>query len=715
LNHRQGAARRAGRENNKKEKGMGTMWHSAQAMKQLATALLALALVALAVTYAANQKSVTLQGPGALQAIDENTVWLGVNEELWILDRTGRRTGLRSARSLGFTEAVSNIALAPHEQALLTSRGDRDWQLVDRALLAPVRSITPQWPADFASKELRAVHVAVSPQWDIAAATGGGHAVLLFDRDGRLKARTAPGTYQFTNGLWWSAQGWWTTDTNRFRLVLLDATTLQVKSIVSLQAVPHGHPFLGEAVASQGGALPGTPQAPLATLTRMGHWMEPGYAVDVFPDGSQALFHAQPIAQLRDIAWFDGRLLVVDGEDFSMQRFAPDRTADAPFGDPQVRALLRQMRDDRRFWRTFGSQYAFLVAALLLAVGMAAYARHRRLASRAVAAAREAGHAVTGAASLQELARQRIRVYGVPLAVRLVVLLLALFVLFPLLHWCLIGPRPLAVGASLRLLLLCVLVPAVLAAIWQQRRHERLAADAAYEPALNHRAVSWLRDHDDFDRVKLEDEVPRETVFVTGWRQRWLLITNRRVLLFAASARERQLASEWPRRSVVFAGPPSQAPGAPRRSPWLRLLGPTPNLALTFTTGTTLQLRCASTASAHRVAQVLMSSPAIPDETLAIPGGLSVTGPRRWHEVLASFLVPGTGQWLQGRFSTGLALFTAALLLAVYEWWPVAWALQGPKMEVSSLSIAWALLTWVLLALVASSDAWHFSTTRRLR
>jgi hypothetical protein len=187
------------------------------------------------------------------------------------------------------------------------------------------------------------------------------------------------------------------------------------------------------------------------------------------------------------------------------------------------------------------------------------------------------------------------------------------------------------------------------------------------------------------------------------------------VLLFAASARERQLASEWPRRSVVFAGPPSQAPGAPRRSPWLRLLGPTPNLALTFTTGTTLQLRCASTASAHRVAQVLMSSPAIPDETLAIPGGLSVTGPRRWHEVLASFLVPGTGQWLQGRFSTGLALFTAALLLAVYEWWPVAWALQGPKMEVSSLSIAWALLTWVLLALVASSDAWHFSTTRRLR
>jgi hypothetical protein len=94
---------------------MRIMWQSAPAMKQLATALLALALAAIAVTYAANQKSVTLQGPGALQAIDENTVWLGVNEELWILDREGRRTGVRSARSLGFTEAVSNIVLAPQQ------------------------------------------------------------------------------------------------------------------------------------------------------------------------------------------------------------------------------------------------------------------------------------------------------------------------------------------------------------------------------------------------------------------------------------------------------------------------------------------------------------------------------------------------------------------------------------------------------------------------
>jgi hypothetical protein len=41
--------------------------------------------------------------------------------------------------------------------------------------------------------------------------------------------------------------------------------------------------------------------------------------------------------------------------------------------------------------------------------------------------------------------------------------------------------------------------------------------------------------------------------------------------------------------------------------------------------------------------------------------------------------------------------------------------MNGPKMEVSGFSVVSALITWLLLALVASSDAWHFSATRRLR
>lgn len=697
---------------------MEKTWHSAALMKRLATVLLALALAAIAVTYAANQKSVAIQGPGVLQAMAGNTVWLGVDEDLWILDRQGRRTGQRSARELGFSEAISNIVLAPDGQALLTSRGDREWQVMDRATLARVRTITPQWPPDFADNDLRAIHLAISPAGDIAVATGGGHAVLLFDREGRFKARTAPDTYSFTNGLWWSPEGWWTTDTNRFALHLLDPATLTVKQTIRLERSPPGYPFLGEAMASQGNPIPGTGPAPIATLSRVGHLMEPGHAVDVFPDGSQAVFNRQPIGQLRDMAWFDDRLLVVDGEAFSVRRFDADRIAEAPFGDAQVRSALAQLHADRAFWRTLGSRYAFLAAALLLIGGIAAYARHRRLAALATVATREGGGTAATAVPALELARQRLHVYGIPLAVRLTVFLVAAFIVFPLLHWWLLGPRPDDFARSLRLLVLSVFGPVMVVAFWQQRRHERLAARPEYEPALNHRAVDWLRAHDDFDRVKLAAEVPRETVFLPGWRPRWLLVTNRRVLLFAASARERRLVSEWPRRSVVFAGAPEQLAGGGRRSPWQRLLLPAPNLVLSFTTGTTLQLRCASTATARRVAELLMSSPALPEEgmDLAVAAPAAGAAPRRrWHEVLASFIVPGTGQWLQGRFATGAVLFTAAILLCVFEWGPVLWALHGPKMEVSGLSIASALVTWLLLSLLAGSDAWHFSATRRRR
>jgi hypothetical protein len=684
-------------------------------MKQLATALLALALVGLAVTYAANQKSVGIQGPGALQAVSPDAVWLGVDEDLWILDRAGHRTGQRSARELGFTEGISNIVLAPGGQALLTSRGDHDWQLVDRATLARVRTISPQWPPEFAGNYLRAIHLAVAPDGDIAVATGGGHAVLLFDREGRYKARTAPDTYRFTNGLWWSPQGWWTTDTNRFALRLLDAATLAVKQTLPLDRAPPHYPWLGEAMASQGQPLPGTGQPPLATLTRLGRVMEPGHAVDVFPDGTQAVFNPEPIRQLRDMAWFDGRLLLVDGEDFRVRRFGADRSAQEPFGDAQVRAALAQLHADRLFWRTLGSRYALLASALLLLAGIAAYARHRRLAALDAVAAREGGRTAGAEAPPRDLARQRLRIYGVPLVVRLAVLALALFVLFPLLHFWLLGSQPADLAESLRLLVLSVLVPALAGASWQQRRHDRLAARPEYEPALNHRAVEWLRAHDDFDRVKLDAEMARETVYLPGWRPRWLLVTNRRILLFVAAARERRLLSEWPRRAVVFAGPPEQAPGGRQRSLWSRLARP-PNLVLAFTTGTTLKLHCASGATARRVAQLLMASPAILEDEDLVAGAMKARAPRRrWHEVLASLLVPGTGQWLQGRFATGAVLFTAAVLLAIYEWAPVLWAMHGPKMEVSALSVVSAGFTWLLLALLASSDAWQFSATRRRR
>jgi hypothetical protein len=328
---------------------------------------------------------------------------------------------------------------------------------------------------------------------------------------------------------------------------------------------------------------------------------------------------------------------------------------------------------------------------------------------RAVAARPRPGKSVMRARFM----RQRLRIHALPLAARLALLAIGALLVFPCLQSALLGPDA-ALAASLHLLLLTLLPTLVLPAWWQQWRHQRLIARPEYEAALNHRAIAWLCGRD-FERVKLEGEIARETVYLPGWRARWLLVTNRRVLLFTGGAKQRQLLSEWPRRSIVFAGSPADLPPQRRPAPWLRALLRAPNLALAFTTGTMLQLHCASGVTAVRVAQLLMSSPALPDETLMVPAFRPEPTARRWHEVFASCIVPGAGQCLQGRFQASAVLFGLTLLLFVQAWVPLARALRATPSEFTGLGLAWPVATSLLLALVAGSDAWHFSATRLRR
>ena len=694
---------------------MDRFWRTADGMKQLAVALLLLAIAAIAVVHTAGQKMVAIQGPGALQAIDDRSVWLGVNEELWILDAKGRRTAQRTSAQLGLTEAVSNIALAPDGQAVVTSRGDKTWQVVNRADLARVRTITPQWPEKFRDTYLRAVHLAVSPEWDIAVATGGGHTVLLFDRDGKFKTQTAPNTYYFTNGLWHSPQGWWTTDTNRSALRLLDTKTLVVRETVALKGPFGGYSALGELVPSRGQPAPGTRELPVATVSRLGFLMEPGFVADVFPDGRHAAFNHAPLAQLRDIAWFGDTLLAVDGGAYQVLRFAADRTSLEPFGDAAVRAMLAQMRADRAFWSELSSRYMFILAALLLLGGIGAYGRHRKLAVQAVTAPRQGQVIGTDRQAAAQLLRQRLWIFGLPVVLRLSAALLGLLVLYPWLKGLVLVLPGNKALLSLNLLVWSVLLPVLLVAIWQLRRHERLAASARYETTLNHKALVWLDQHDDWDSVRRNGETPRETLFLPGWKPRWLLVTNQRVLLFAASARERRLQREWPRGALTFAGRLQDEPGARPPALWRRLLLASPNLVLRFDGVERLMLRGASSVTTSRIAALLMQGrPARPrSATSSAPVRASVRPARRWHEVLASFVVPGLGQWLQDRFVTGTVLFTAGVLLCLVGWGPVMWASSGPKMHVDLTQKAFALALWLAFALVAAADAFHFSATRK--
>ena len=690
---------------------MAGIWGSAHHTRQLATALLGAALVAIAAIFFANQKAIEIQGPSTVRSPAAGTLWLAVNDELWVLDAQGHRTQRHPVTQLGLTEGVSNIALAPGTQALLTSRGDAAWQVVDTATLARVRTITPQWPADMRDRSTRAIHIAISPQWDIAVATGGSHDVLLFDGEGRFKGRTAPGTYYFTNGLWWTPQGWWTTDTNRFALHLLDAQTLAVQKTLRLKFIPGGYIYLGEAIASAGAPLPGETAPPIGTITRLGRLMEPGHAVDVFADGRQAIYNREPMTQLRDIAWFGQSLLVVDGGTYSIQRYAADRTPLGEFGDDAVRASFQQMLVERTRWMRLGSRYGFAVAALLLLGGIVSYARHRRLLVRATVAQRTAGRTVAQREAWRKLVWQRLRIFAVPIAVRFAAALLGFFTLAP---WLVARLVPAERRDDVFLLAACelvgIFVPVFVVAVWQQRRHEELMRDPRFEATLNQRAVAWLADHDDWDRIKRDGEVPRETVLLPGGvRPRWLLVTNQRLLLFIASSTDRRLVAQWPRESVEFAGLPAEWSGAAAFGAWQRFLMRPRNLLVVFAGGERLALRCASTVTALRIAALLTRAPAQPVAARRI---VHASAPRRWREVVASFVVPGSGQWLQGRFVTGVLLFTVGLLLCAFDWGPVAWATSGPKMHVSLITKTYAVLAWLTLAIVAALDAFHFSRAR---
>ena len=704
---------------------MQALWRSAKAMKTAAGALLLMALLVIAAVQLSSQKAIAIQGPSALQAVGPDRLWLGVNKELWALDAAGRKLSQKTSQDLGLAGAVSNIAPAPDGDVLLTTRGQASWVVVRAADMTVVRTITPEWPEEFKGNVSRAIRVAVSPDWDIAVATGGGHTVLLFDKTGTLKARTPKNTYYFTNGLWHSPKGWWTTDTNRFVLRLLDTRTLAQNESIRLTEPSGSYDFLAELIASRGAPQLANGQMPVATTSRVGDKMEPGHVVDVFADGSQAVYNKQPLAIVQDISWLGDKLLVIDGSTYKILQFSAQREAMGYFGSDDVQRAFATMLDERVFWMNLSSRYMFLVAAGLLLLGIAAYSRHKKLSVNSVVAERHSSAVGTPIVSAGLAFKQRFWAIGLPWLVRILVVLFCFLwlagtaLIFAAKHG-FTGP-----AVWLPTLLLTVWLPIVTVALWQQWHYQRLSSMPAYEGSLNREAMTWLLDHEDWDKLRQDGEAPRETLTLRGqwlgWRKHWLLVTNQRVLLFAANARERRLVSEWPRSAVVFAGlawqdPPGGKPPSRLSRWWL----PTVNMRLRFSMGEPISGICPSAVTASRTAQLLMqarpaaSAVALASESESRAARHARRRNRRWYQVAASALVPGLGQWLQDRFVSGTIYFTAAALLMVFLG-PVLWASVGPKMHVAVITQLTSLYWWLLLTAVAAFDAYQFSDapTRR--
>ena len=195
---------------------------------------------------------------------------------------------------------------------------------------------------------MTALWLAVHEDGRMAVANGGGHTVTLFDAQGRYVARSSQGTFRFTNDLWWEGDDLWTTDTNRFALVRLDGRDLverqrrQFPTQASHAYIALADPHPG--ARSANGAF--------ATLARMGNGMVKGSVTFVFEHQPEQVLALPAQAEPRDFAWRREDLLVVDGSDWRLKRFALDGHPLEDFGHAEVRRELQHMLADKQRWQT---------------------------------------------------------------------------------------------------------------------------------------------------------------------------------------------------------------------------------------------------------------------------------------------------------------------------------------------------------------------------
>ena len=320
---------------------------STKLLKTVAVLLMLLALACVAGALMTTNERIGIQGPSALAVLPDQTVWLSVDEALWHLDANGTRLAVVDGSALGVAGRIGNLVVHGNGQLVAQVRNDPTLYFLDPETASVKSRLVPQWPADLREHGSNAINYAFHDDGRVAIATGGGHAVAVFDAEGRFLGRTRPGMYKFTNGLWWSGDALWTTDTNRQQLVELDGNTLAEKSRVELEKNCGGWQFLGMAVPSRGQPVGDTQQRPLATLVRFGNGMIKGHATDVFGDGSQMNFPVVSTPEPRDIKWRGNELLMVDGADYSIKRYSDDRMPMENFGDEQVQAELTALAEHK--------------------------------------------------------------------------------------------------------------------------------------------------------------------------------------------------------------------------------------------------------------------------------------------------------------------------------------------------------------------------------
>ncbi|MFZ2161151.1 MAG: hypothetical protein WAW02_02930 [Sideroxyarcus sp.] len=679
---------------------------SIKLLKTVAVLFMLLALACVAGAFMATNERIKIQGPSALAVLPDRTVWVSVDEALWHLDANGSRLAVVDGATLGVGGRIGNLVVHANGQLVAQVRNDPALYFLDPETALIKFRLLPQWPSDLSEHASNAINYAFHDDGRVAIATGGGHTVAVFDGAGRFLGRTGPGMYKFTNGLWWSGDTLWTTDTNRQQLVELDGNTLTEKSRVDLEKNCGGWQFLGMAVPSRGQPIGDALQRPLATLVRFSNGMVKGHATDVFGDGSQMNFPVVSTPEPRDIKWHGNELLMVDGADYSIKRYSDDHISLEDFGDEQVRAELKGMIGRQT---ALTNQYnKYLGGAVILFVfgfALAVWAQMREKAG----ALEKLNVDLSQMGSPMLTNRERFRLYLKvfwPLVVSILFMLLFLKVLKTGLV-----PKGMMLYAAF-LVPLMVLLPLVIIV----RQIKERANDAETEAIFNYQPIRFLEKENTFWKVRLPDELPREALMLVSTWGGWnlLVLTTQRLLLFVANLRDRKLSREYALGEIsAIRLLESNEMGWLQR--WKCFLNPMGGiLQIDFRDGTSLSGYVITAQTARRMAERLHSdvqaefsvSPA-KQEHPADMGASGKTGNEKTiRQVIASVLIPGLGQWMQRRSGTAL-IFFIIWLLQLTMIVPMLLALWKVTTEVSIQTIVMVAATYVLVCAIAAFDTWR--------
>lgn len=695
---------------------------SSKFLKAIALLLILLALGCVAGAFLAASKRTDIQGPSALAVLSDQSVWVSVEDTMWHLDASGKRLAVVDAATLGVGGLIGKLMVHPNGQLAAQVRNDPTIYFLDPETAIIKSRLLPQWPPGFGNHVSNAINYAFHQDGRVAIATGGGHAVAVFDEAGRFLGRTKPGTYEFTNGLWWSADSLWTTDTNRQQLVELDGNTLTEKSRVQLNLNCGGWQFLGMATPSHGEASDKTKTQPLVTLVRFANGMIKGRASDIFSDGSQLDY---PISgripgqitgsttgapEPRDINWRGSELLMVDGASYSIKRYSNSRVPMDVFGDAQVQAELTAMLDRRN---SLEKQYwAYLVVAVaLFLIGFAFVLRAQALEKTQTLAAMNVDLSQLGSPILSASARF---VASVKIAWPSILIMCACIV--SLLYFQkLAAARPTSPQALLVVLILNLLL-ILLASILVRRNLKRNAINPDSEAIFNRRAIQFLQTEASFWRLRQPDELPQETLILApgGWLN-WLVLTNQRLLVFAVNLRDRTLTHEYPRSNIS-----GLRILEAREMTWLRKLQMLLSVVgavirIEFKNGTSLTGYTISTQTARRMAMQLktttLDNPVTSSMTRAQfaqakTRSITTQNQNAHRQAIASFLIPGLGQWIQRRSGTAFFFFVAWLLVLMSVI-PVAWTWWETLAAVPLRMIIFTASSYLFVCTLAAWDAWR--------